>query len=866
MTEEQEQVTVITDSREKPPPESTRSPLKIKMERYRIEKLIGKGGMGEIYKAYDPRLNRYVALKFLWHENPINVKRFIREAQTQAKVKHENICKVYEVGEIEGRSYIAMQYIDGTPLDKKARDMNVEQKVNVVKIAAEAVHEAHRMGLIHRDLKPANIMIEEQKDGELKPFVLDFGVARELEAPNMTTTGMVMGTPTYMAPEQARGDYHKLDRRTDIYALGVSLYEILSGQYPFPGETPVEIIMKIVSEEPPRLNRIEPTVPQDLNTIVMKCLEKEPPRRYDSSRALAEDLRRFLDDDPILAKNTGLLYRTAKKIRKHKTLSSVIFIALLIILFLAGFGLNVYMESRERAELSRRFGRNIQEFESIMRFGHMRPLHNTTEEKNIVKTKIKEMIKETNQLGNVAEGPAHYVLGRGFLSLGDLEKAHIYLEKAWRNDYREAEVAYTLGLVLGQIYQEQLEELGGIKERKLYNQRKREINLKYRFPALRYLELSQKVTLVTPLYIEGLIAFYEERYRKALKYARMAYTKAPWLYEAHRLEGDIYLKLAKSKWIRGVAMEALVQYERAENAYQRAVSIARSDALSYGGLAAARAGMLSVNLNEGKSPDPVMGKMRDAWNNAIKADPDFTALNIPMANAHLVLGEYQMVTGIDPSGSLDRAGEFLHKAERAGDSGIEFNVSKARYFFLRGWFLLFQDESPHDSFNRSKELLSEVLKKRTALTEALMLQVKMELLLGKWGMVKGQSPAKHVKKALEFLVIVQKSSPGHRGGWIKMAETYLMEAVWAAISKSDMSNSMDNCGAYLDRVFEGNPEEAEALAIKGILTFLKADNTRGRARGNRLKSDARRMISRAFTMNAPLRLKYNPYIMNRKIF
>ena len=193
------------------------------------------------------------------------------------------------------------------------------------------------------------------------------------------------------------------------------------------------------------------------------------------------------------------------------------------------------------------------------------------------------------------------------------------------------------------------------------------------------------------------------------------------------------------------------------------------------------------------------------------------------------------------------------------DSGIEFKVSKARYFFLTGWFLLLQDESPQDAFNRSKELLNDVLKKRTALTEALMLRVKMELLLGKWEMVKGLSPSKQVKKALEFLEIVQKSSPGHIGGLIKTAESYLLEAVWAAASKSDMSKSTANCAAYLDRILERAPGEAEALAIKGILTFLNAGN-------RRMKAEARRMISHAFEMNTSLRLRYNPYIMNRNIF
>lgn len=866
MTDEHDQITIVTDSGQEHMPDKKRLPLQIEMERYRIETLIGKGGMGEIYKAYDPRLNRYVALKFLWHENPANINRFLREAQTQAKVKHENICKVYEVGEVDGRSYIAMQYIDGTPLDQKAREMTTEQKVSVIKKAAEAVHEAHRMGLIHRDLKPSNIMIEQQKDGELKPFILDFGVARELEAPNLTTTGMVMGTPTYMAPEQARGDIDKLDRRTDVYALGVTLYEVLSGKFPFPGETPVDIIMKIVSEEPPRLNRVEPTVPRDLNTIVMKCLEKDPSRRYESARALADDLQRFLDDEPITAKQTGLFYRTAKRIRKHKTLSAVIFTAILIILLLAGIGLKIYLDSKEIAELSLRFGQKIEEFESIMRFGHMRPLHNTGEEKNIVKQRIKEIIKETEHLGSAAEGPAHYVLGRGFLSLGDLEKARIYLEKAWRNNYRDADVAYTLGLVLGQLYQGELEELEGIEEKKLYGQRQRELVKKYRLPALNFLELSQGVNLETPHYVEGLMAFYEDRYNKALKFAKNAYNEAPWLYEAHRLEGDIYLKLAKYRWRRGEVQRSLSYYEQAEKSYNQGVSIARSDALGYGGLAAAKAGMLSCYVEIGKSPVPVMEKMRDAWDRASKADPDYTALYIPLANAYLVMGEYQMLTGTDPTGSLDDAAAFLLQAERTGGTGIEFNVSKARYHFFRGWFLLFQDESPDTEFNKSRVLLDEVLKKRAGLTEALMLKVKMELLLGKWEMGKNRSPSEHVKTALELLVVVDKSSPGHLGGVLKTAETYLLETAWAAMNKTDMSKSMGKCGDCLDMVLTANPEDAEAMAIKGILTFLKADGTADRTTKNHLNAEAAQLLSRALQMNISLRLKYNLYIMNRKIF
>lgn len=727
--DEQDQDTVVTRVGEEKTAAAGRDRTFIKTDRYDIQELIGKGGMGEIYKAYDPRLKRHVALKFLWHANPENVKRFLREAQAQAKVKHEHICKVYEVGDAEGKSYIAMQYIDGKPLDKEAPNMTLEQKVKIIKQAAEAVHEAHRMGLIHRDIKPGNIIIEQQKNGELKPFVLDFGVARELEDPRLTTTGVVMGTPGYMAPEQAGGQHHKVDRRTDIYALGVTLYQLLAHKLPFAGDNPIDVMMRVISDEAPRLNRVEPSVPQDLNTIVMKCLEKDPSRRYESARALADDLQRFLDDEPILAKQTSRVYRLKKTIRKHKTLSSVIFVALLIILVLAGFGVKVLINSRERAAIAHWSGQKIKEFETIMRFSYMQPLHNTSREKEIVKQKIKEIIEEMNHAGSVAEGPSHYVLGRGFMSLHDINKARLYLEKAWKDRYREPYVAYALGLVYGRAYQRELAELEGIKDQKLLGERIKEIVKNYRLPALEYLKFSRGVSLETPFYLEGLMAFYEDRWNKALKYARNAYEEAPWLYEAYRLEGDIYAKLARSKRRSGEMEDALFYYEEAEKSYETAIDIARSDPLSYGGLAVVRAGILSLLMEQGKPADHLLEKLQDACHNTFTADPDLPALYIPLANAYLVTGEYYIRSGNDPGAALNRAAVFLERVEKSGETGIEFRVAMARYHFLRGWFRLSRNQDPEQSFQQVREILDDLLERRPGLSGALELQERMEKLL-----------------------------------------------------------------------------------------------------------------------------------------
>src|SRR5213078_3265454 len=212
-------------------------------------KFLGQGGMGKVFLAIDTRLRREVAIKFVRGDDAEHVRRLIGEARTQAKVRDERICKVYEVGEVEGKVYIAMQYIDGKPLGALAGDLTLEQKVMMVRGAAEGIHEAHRAGIIHRDVKPSNIMVERGDDGELRPYVMDFGLARSAQEAGATVTGTVLGTPHYMPPEQAQGAATQLDRRADIYSLGATLYHLVTGKPPVPGKTPAEVIHNLITQE-----------------------------------------------------------------------------------------------------------------------------------------------------------------------------------------------------------------------------------------------------------------------------------------------------------------------------------------------------------------------------------------------------------------------------------------------------------------------------------------------------------------------------------------------------------------------------------------------------------------------------------------
>ncbi|MCI0411793.1 serine/threonine protein kinase, partial [bacterium] len=280
--------------------------------KYRDLEQIGSGGMAHVYRAYDSSLQRTIALKLMDHTEAKYSERLLRESRSQAKLDHPHICKIFEAGEQYGRAYIAMQYIPGKTLKDVSQELTLEQKVDLVRRIAEALHEAHRSGIIHRDIKPTNVMVE-TRDGSFYLYVVDFGLAREIHSEGLTQTKAVIGTPLYMSPEQVLGNTSGLDRRTDVYSLGVTLYELLSGKVPFTGGSSHAVLKAILEDDPETFRKKGLNVPADLESIVMKCLEKDPARRYESAKSLAEDLRRYLDGAPVNARPQSWRCRTDRK-------------------------------------------------------------------------------------------------------------------------------------------------------------------------------------------------------------------------------------------------------------------------------------------------------------------------------------------------------------------------------------------------------------------------------------------------------------------------------------------------------------------------------------------------------------------------
>ncbi|MBL4848202.1 MAG: protein kinase [Planctomycetes bacterium] len=293
---------------------------------------IARGGMGIVYRARQRSLKRIVALKVMKEgENASEkqIRRFKRETEAAARLQHPNIVAVHEVGCHEAFHYFTMDLIEGDPLDaivKRKEKFPVRKVLEIVKETAQAIHYAHGKGIIHRDIKPANVLLD--TDGH--PKVTDFGLAKQIDHKSMLTrTGAVVGTPFYMPPEQARGDID-LDHRADVYALGVILYELLTLKLPFHGETTMEVYHKILEEEPLPPRRHDSRIDRDVNTIVLKAMNKDCGRRYQTAQALAEDLQRYLDGDPIQARPLGPIGRLIKKSRKNMPVvlvSMVVFLA-----------------------------------------------------------------------------------------------------------------------------------------------------------------------------------------------------------------------------------------------------------------------------------------------------------------------------------------------------------------------------------------------------------------------------------------------------------------------------------------------------------------------------------------------------------
>ncbi|HEX4459060.1 MAG TPA: protein kinase, partial [Polyangia bacterium] len=779
--------------------------LTIETERYQMVALLGRGGMGEVHKAFDPRLGRFIALKVMRQASPELAARLVYEARAQARVDHEHVCKVYGVGELGGLPFIALQFIDGPTLRQLAPKLTREQKIAIMHDVADALHAAHRQGLVHRDVKPGNVLVEKGEDG-FKAFVTDFGIAREVDGPGVTKTGVAQGTPLYMAPEQARGEAQKIDRRTDVYGLGATLYDLLSGRPPFQGDTSLGVMLKVLHDDPQPLRTIDPSIPVDLETITMKCLEKDPVRRYDSARALAQDLQAWLDGDPIAARRGGIGYRLLKRARKNLAIVVSTAIVLVAGAVLGGYAWRERRTADMRAAVAHEFGQDVERNDAIARYASLLPLHDTRRERAMIEARMAKLTERMAELGSLAEGPGRYALGRGWLTLERPDDARRELERAWQLGYRAPEVSYALGLALSQQYLHALAETAAdASDKQELIARRAELERRFRAPALAYLKSAVGLQLEAPEYVEGLIALHEHSYTLALDKARAAQARVPWMFEAHTLEGDIRLTLAKDDWTRGEPAQALAELDRAGAAYRTASDMAHSNVGALHGSCLRWALAAEIASHRDQSPKAATDGALAACGQALQAWPDDGALYIDQVQALLSLARYDATHNGDPLHDWDRADQLAGEALRIDAKDVPSRVALAAIEDARAGWELDHGADPRPRIERAIGAIAEALARDPRSYEARLIQSHVYMVRGDWEAGHGLDPRHSYETSADSGMQARVLSAD---GWRTFAAVGLAElskGMWEATNGVDPQPSLTQAVQSYGMASQKNP-------------------------------------------------------------
>ncbi len=644
-------------------------------EQIELRSLLGSGGMGEVHRGWDRRLERAVAVKLVRGLGTLDAERVLLEARLQARVEHPHVVKVHAVGSLGGRPCIVFQLVEGRTLAELAPRLSVEQRVELVRQAGLGLHAAHLQGLVHRDVKPANVLVEETRDAAPVALLTDFGLARGEDA-GVSRTGLPAGTLDYMSPEQLVAPGPP-DFRSDVYALGATLYSVLAGRPPFrrsgsirtPTTDPdpdVDLLRRILEEEPEPLTRAAPGTPRELAIIAGRAMEKDPTARYPSAEALAEDLGRVQRGEPIHARPASWAERSLKWARRNGPLARAL-TAVVVTLLVAG-GWTVWHQRRaDRAAVeAARLGALSESLEDGFRMEHLGPPHDLRPALD----RIRRQADRLRPLAAHGDGAASAALGKALQLTGDDEGARAAYERAWASGFRTARVAEGLGEVLGDLYRKRYERLRETLAPEAREPAFAKLRSELADPARAYLRMGDASGWRASM-LAAREAMVERNFPEARKRASEVLAADPGRYEAALLGADAWTSEARDVYYarRFDDMEPLLV--AASALLDRAEEWGRSDPE----VGLARAEVHTVRASgrtlRGRSPDPETGLALVALDAVSRLNPDDPA---PLVRRGLALiGRMQFQFMSDHSavqGTMENAIGAYRRALALGASDV----------------------------------------------------------------------------------------------------------------------------------------------------------------------------------------------------
>ncbi|MCU0685323.1 MAG: serine/threonine protein kinase, partial [Polyangiaceae bacterium] len=652
----------------------------------------------------------------------------------------------------------------------------------------------------------------------------DFGLARSAQAEGDTLTGAVLGTPHFMAPEQAHGEPSKLDRRADVYGLGATLYSVLTGQPPVPGRGAAEVLANLATVEPRPLRALEPSVPADLEAITLKCLEKDPAARYTSARALADDLGRFLDGEPVEARPVGTLYRLRKWVAKRRRGVALGAAAIAVSLIALSWGLEARLRASERERLAQRFTEHVERVEAMALYSALSPLHDTRGDREAIRQTMGELRAEIERAGSAALGPGNYALGRAAFALGDADEARERLEAAWRHGFREPRAAYALAETMGLLYRRALLEAERLESKPLREARKRSLERGLRDPALAYLAQSGGVGAPSAEYVAALIAFYEDRLDDAL--ARLDAASGPaWFYGALALRGDIAVAQATRLRRQGELALARAEFERGRQIYASATAIGESAPALYEAAARLEHAALVAELYSQGDVQPPFQRGTEAAGRAALALPDRPTPLVLKARLARSLAEYRNNVGGDVEALLESAIADAQRAVALAPTAAEARLELAQLYRQAGEALAAHDKDP-------RQRLEQAIKASEGIAPAgrdYAYYVQLGLIFKIWADYQdnvGVDARDHRSNAIEAYAAALRLEDAAADAWMNLAINYFMRASQPRAQEADAD--LDRATVALDRGRALNPKHVVACFYGAEVLTLRAQRARDR--------------------------------------